>query len=1019
MPEDDDVPPTLLPCLSGLQRLGCIAVIQGYVVAEQLVPTGAQPRKVATMLVSEFGAAAERCAGAGVDVIARELYCLVNDVDSIPTGNQEEAEVDIPWKHMLAIAELIHTHMPTPALIQQLARSGREEIRRVEEQEELEKIKGLMVPSVEGRGSGPTRTLTSKEKFALEQAVRSGAMDASVLVGIQDEGQVAPIDIEISDVVPKFLTGRVARSNTNFRKPALNLAEVRDREEKNTSGLATLDAIGGRQERLNADRKRQTVRRRREMEEERRVQEAREAELGVVDEGRAAEEGVRPITQGELDEAQDEGGVRSVADAQSKLPPWMKKSIGKVEFGVRPSTLPMAEQRRGLPVYAHRDEIIAHVKSHAVTVLQGETGSGKTTQIPQYLYEGGLAEHGMIAITQPRRVAAVELAKRVADEFGCRCGEEVGYTVRFADQTSPVTKIKFMTDGMLLREALLNDTFDRYSVVILDEAHERSINTDVLFGVLKTALRRRPDLKVVVTSATIELDKFCRYFNAGEPLKIKGRTHPVTTSYSPEPVEDYVSVALRKVLEIHLREPEGDILVFFTGQDEIETAAERLHSMYEDLKMAIRNKQPPPAHFPDELLILPCYATLQGEGLTKVFDPTPAGMRKVVLSTNVAETSVTIDGLRYVVDCGFCKQHIYDPKNNVDQLKIVPVSQAQAVQREGRAGRTGPGRCFRLFTEEQFHAEMSPSTIPEIQRTNLANIVLTLKAVGIDDLFNFEFLDPPPTETLVQAMQKLRFLEALDDDGLLTPLGQRMSAFPLQPSESKTLLSAVDMGCAPSILTIVSMLSMRSIFYSPPDKKDAADAARRMFQHPDGDQLTLLAVYESWEHAGRSLKWCQDNFVNPRSMEEASRSRSQLYDMLALKKEYAEKIKKDHRDSVLIRKALTAGYFFNVGKRADGVQNSYVTMSDRREVYIHPTSSMFLSAPKYLLYNELVMTAKEYMRTVMEVKPEWLVEVAPAYFRRPKEGELTKEQRHMRVEPILLPWEKGNSWRISKLKLQK
>eukprot|EP00744_Colponema_vietnamica_P010097 GILI01014296.1.p1 GENE.GILI01014296.1~~GILI01014296.1.p1 ORF type:complete len:714 (+),score=57.78 GILI01014296.1:71-2143(+) len=687
----------------------------------------------------------------------------------------------------------------------------------------------------------------------------------------------------------------------------------------------------------------------------------------------------------------------------------------------------MEEQRKSLPVYASRDKIIEYVRNHSVTILQGETGSGKTTQIPQYLCDAGFTkkisdradtstgmrqrDEFMIAVTQPRRVAAVELAKRVAKERGTRCGDEVGYTVRFDDQTSPLTKIKYMTDGMLLREALLDDQFMRYSVVILDEAHERSINTDVLFGVLKKAITKRPSLKIIITSATIELDRFCAYFGVNERFQIEGRTFPVDMNYLPTVCEDYVTKSVETAIDIHLndRSLRGDILIFLTGQDEIDAAMDRIHARFEEEKAKAKKSLPADAQ-PFELLILPCYATLPGEAMSKVFERTPPNCRKIVLSTNVAETSITIDGLSFVIDSGFCKQHVYDPKHKVEQLKIVPVSQAQATQRAGRAGRTNAGTCHRLFTKEQFESEMVPATVPEIQRTNLVNIVLTLKAVGIDDLLEFDFLDPPPKETLVNALQTLRYLGALDDDGLLTPLGQRMSTLPLRPTESKTLLTSIDLGCAPTVMTIVSMMDRRSVFFRPRDRHNEADAAKMQFLHEDGDQLMLANVFNLWVDSGMSDTWCRTNFVNPRAMVEANKTREQLRNMLSQRHD----ITKDSRDSVLIRKALTSGYFFQVAKR--GNDNTYVTMAERREVAMHPSSVLFSQSPEYVVYHELYMTTREYMREVMRVDPRWLVELAPAFYSKPKHGELTKEQKAQRLNPTLRPWEAGNSWRISKLK---
>lgn len=464
------------------------------------------------------------------------------------------------------------------------------------------------------------------------------------------------------------------------------------------------------------------------------------------------------------------------------MPEWKKHITGGpkgASFGKK-TNMTIVEQRQSLPIYKLRDELIKAVTDNQILIVIGETGSGKTTQITQYLAESGFTARGKIGCTQPRRVAAMSVAKRVAEEFGCRLGQEVGYTIRFEDCTCPETVIKYMTDGMLLRECLIDPDLQNYSCIMLDEAHERTIHTDVLFGLLKQAVQKRNELKLIVTSATLDAVKFSQYFYEAPIFTIPGRTFPVEILYTREAETDYLDASLITVMQIHLNEPPGDILLFLTGQEEIDTACEIL---YERMK----------SMGPDvpELIILPVYSALPSEMQTRIFEPAPPGSRKVVIATNIAETSLTIDGIYYVVDPGFVKQKVYNSKTGMDSLVVTPISQAQAKQRAGRAGRTGPGKCYRLYTERAYRDEMLATPVPEIQRTNLASTVLQLKAMGINDLLNFDFMDAPPVESLIMALEQLHSLSALDDEGLLTRLGRRMAEFPLEPSLSKMLIMSV------------------------------------------------------------------------------------------------------------------------------------------------------------------------------------------------------------------------------------
>mmetsp|Transcript_25210 Transcript_25210/g.36126 ORF Transcript_25210/g.36126 Transcript_25210/m.36126 type:complete len:608 (-) Transcript_25210:287-2110(-) len=606
----------------------------------------------------------------------------------------------------------------------------------------------------------------------------------------------------------------------------------------------------------------------------------------------------------------------------------------------------------------------------------------------------------MIGITQPRRVAAMSVAKRVAEEYGCSLGAQVGYSIRFEDCTSPETIIKYMTDGMLMREYLADNDLKRYSALILDEAHERTIATDVLFGLLKDLCRRRPDLKIIVTSATLDAEKFSNYFFSSPIFTIPGRTFPVEILYTKEPESDYLDAALITVMQIHLSQPAGDILVFLTGQEEIDTCCETLYTRMQAL-----------GDLAPELIILPVYSALPSEIQSRIFEPAPAGARKCVVATNIAEASLTIDGIYYVVDPGFCKQNAFNAKLGMDSLVITPISQASARQRAGRAGRTGPGKCFRLYTEIAYKTEMLPTNVPEIQRTNLGNVVLQLKAMGINDLIGFDFMDPPPVATLVGAMETLHSLGALDEEGLLTRLGRKMAEFPLEPNLSKMLLLSVDLGCSDEILTITSLLSVENPFYRPKDKQAQAEMRKAKFHQAEGDHITLLTVYKGWEASRFSNPWCFENFIQARSMRRAQDVRKQL---VTIMDRYNLNIVSAGKNYKKVCKAITAGFFANAAKKDP--QEGYRTLVDQNPVYIHPSSSLFNKNPEWVIYHELVLTTKEYMRNIMVIDAKWLVELAPAFYKVADPHKMTRAKRMQKIEPLYDRFNPKDSWRLSKRK---
>lgn len=636
-------------------------------------------------------------------------------------------------------------------------------------------------------------------------------------------------------------------------------------------------------------------------------------------------------------------------------------------------------KRTQLPVWEYRDKFTEILNNHQVIVLVGETGSGKTTQIPQWCVEYVRAKFGQaqkkgVACTQPRRVAAMSVAARVAEELDVQLGSEVGYSIRFEDCCSAKTLLKYMTDGMLLREAMSEPLLDQYGVVILDEAHERTLATDILMGLIKEIVKNRKDLKIVVMSATLDAGKFQQYFDNCPLMSVPGRTFPVEIFYTPEPERDYLEASIRTVVQIHVcEEIEGDILLFLTGQEEIEEACKRLKKEIDNLGSEV-----------GDLRCIPLYSTLPPNLQQRIFESAPpkkpngAIGRKCVVSTNIAETSLTIDGVVFVIDPGFAKQKVYNPRIRVESLLVCPISKASAMQRAGRAGRTRAGKCFRLYTEKAYKQEMQDQTYPEILRSNLGTVVLELKKLGIDDLVHFDFMDPPAPETLMRALEMLNYLAALDDDGELTQLGSVMAEFPLDPQLSKMLIASCDFNCSNEILSIAAMLSVPNCFVRPAEAKKPADEAKLRFAHIDGDHLTMLNVYHAFKQNHEDVQWCYDNFVNYRSLKNADNVRTQLsriMDRLNLKRTSTDFTSRDYY--LNIRKALLAGFFMQVGhlERA----GHYLTVKDNQVVQLHP-STVLDHKPEWVVYNEFVLTTKNYIRVVTDVKPEWLLKIAPQYY---------------------------------------
>lgn len=650
-----------------------------------------------------------------------------------------------------------------------------------------------------------------------------------------------------------------------------------------------------------------------------------------------------------------------------------------------------------LPIHAYRQELLEAAKGSQCLVITGETGCGKTTQLPQFLDQAGYSREGMIGVSQPRRVAAISVAHRVAYEMGVVLGREVGYQVRFDDRTSPTaTRIKYMTDGCLLREFLDDPELSRYSVVVLDEAHERSLATDILFGLVQKLLSqpfsetktRRSPLKVVVMSATLDVGKFSQFFDLCPVFTIPGRTFPVEIKYCcPDDGFDhqklsYMSQVTRTVMEIHLDHPEGDILVFLTGQAEIESICNRLFKAAEDIdyEYDVQCKNV------CGLLILPLYGAMPTDQQQRVFAPAEDGIRRVIVATNIAATSLTIDGVVYVVDCGYVKQLAYNPRTGLDSLGVVPIAKSEATQRAGRAGRTAPGKCFRLYSKK-FHEQLSETTVPEIQRTSLTSVILSLKCTGIGNVLEFRYLDPPEERMILEALRQLYYFQAIDAQGQVTALGRQLVEFPLQPGLARALICAKVLQCEEAVLPIVAMLSVENVYIRPHGKKEvekAMEVHRELARAGGGtsDFSTLLAIYTLAEESGNIRRWCREHFLHWRALKTAQSICKQLETILARQRVETPRDSEASESSPLsqrVREALCYGLFGNVARIMPG-RHSFRTMDGHSTTaYIHPSSVLFNTDASldWVIYYELVETAKTYMRTVCPIRYSWVRELLP------------------------------------------
>ncbi|KAI4909060.1 uncharacterized protein J4E92_010759 [Alternaria infectoria] len=618
--------------------------------------------------------------------------------------------------------------------------------------------------------------------------------------------------------------------------------------------------------------------------------------------------------------------VRFTAEDVARMDP-AKQALEAQLDAAEKRVLSIKETRESLPIFKYRQELLDAVANHQTLVLVGETGSGKSTQVPQFLANEGYTKAGKIVVTQPRRVAAMSVAKRVAEEYGCKLGNEVGFSVRFENKTSEKTVLKFATDGILLREAMVDPLLLEYSAVMIDEAHER------------------PEFRLLILSATINAKQFSDYFDGAPLFSVEGRSWPIDIRYTIAPEANYLAAACTTALQIHLASPldhgMGGILIFLTGEEEILAAVENLETTMKKLGSRV-----------PELIVRPLYSALSSEAQAKVFEPTPPNARLVVVSTNIAETSITIDGIKHVIDCGYEKTQTYDPVSNIRY-------------------------AYRLYTKHAYYNELPEQTEPELLRTCLDGVVLTLKALRIDNLLEFEFLTSPSSTSVCKSLESLYALSALDSTGRLTKLGRRMAELPLDIRLSKALLESERWRCRSEILSIISVLGeSASLFLRPRDKKVAADAARARFASTEGgDFMTYLNIWNQYEESGFDSRWATENFLQWRCLSRARNVRDQLESL-------CDRVEVPHSscgiaDHVAIRKCLTSAYFVNAARLArDGL--SYRTISNNgMTVFIHPSSSLIENRPKWIVFFEIVESSKTYVRSVLPIQPEWLVEVAP------------------------------------------
>ncbi len=622
-----------------------------------------------------------------------------------------------------------------------------------------------------------------------------------------------------------------------------------------------------------------------------------------------------------------------------------------------------------LPVTGKKDDIAKLIKDNQVLIVCGETGSGKTTQLPKICLSLGLGAAGFIGHTQPRRIAARTVADRIAEELGESIGKSVGYKIRFNDKTHADSLVKLMTDGILLAESQNDPYLNQYDTIIIDEAHERSLNIDFLLGYMKWLLPKRPDLKLIITSATIDQQRFSRHFNNAPIIEVSGRTYPVDIRYRPintekdeeesdETSDDLQRAILDAVDELY-RDLRGDILIFLSGEREIRETTDSLKK-----------------HHPTQYEILPLYSKLSVSEQERVFNP-KGGKLRIVLATNVAETSLTVPGIRCVIDTGHARISRYSHRSKIQRLPIERISQSSANQRAGRCGRVAEGICIRLYSHDDYVARPE-FTEPEIMRTNLSAVILQMTALNLGDIEDFPFLEPPEDKMIRDGKNALHEVNALDKQGKLTEIGKQLAKFPTDPKLARMLIAAEQQHCLTEVAIIVSALSIQDPRDKPADKMPQAEAKHAAFRKEDSDFLTLLNIWNQFEEQKKHLsnsklrKYCSDNFLSYIRMREWFDIHAQI--MQVIKGDLKMKPNMVDASYEEIHRALLPGLLSNIGFRHE--QYEYLGARGLK-FFIFPGSGQHKIRPKWIMAAEQVETSKVYARTVAKIEPEWIEQAAP------------------------------------------